>query len=296
MAEQLYTATQERFRLRDEARFQVDGLMAYDLLLYLTDRSLEMGVINAGEPRLLCAESFDLGEVHSPAQRLSALEKLFEEHDLLKAGFWKSVRLALQSPQFAYVPLSLYQASEHERYLRVTSPLEPGRSEFLAYTHSDIEAVGVFAVQKELVSWLGLAYPTQQVSVVHHSSALLEALAREQAAGDYPLVSAWLRDGTLTLIVREGRKLRFVNVFDYESADDLVYYLLFVIEELGLSPETAPLTLWGEIDAESEVFEKLYRYIRHLSIGGYPKGWQFSYEFDAVPESEYFGLLSLAAI
>src|SRR5690625_4598269 len=68
------------------------------------------------------------------------------------------------------------------------------------------------------------------------------------------------------LCVFEENELILCNSFDYFSAEDFVYYILFVFEQLKLNPDQLNLCLSGEIDEDSEIYELLYTYVRNISF------------------------------
>jgi len=92
----------------------------------------------------------------------------------------------------------------------------------------------------------------------------------------------------------EKEKLRYFNSFQYRTREDLAYYIIFVIEQLGLNPDTITLLLMGNIERESERFELLFRYIRNIRLINKSLtkvGKQMLIDF---PVSNYFNLLSFA--
>lgn len=67
------------------------------------------------------------------------------------------------------------------------------------------------------------------------------------------------------LVFKEGR-LHLANSFEYHTPEDVVYYTLFVYEQLYLNPEKVPLHLSGNISKSSTVYSALYTYIRYVQF------------------------------
>ncbi len=67
-------------------------------------------------------------------------------------------------------------------------------------------------------------------------------------------------------LVYHHKKLLLANSFDYFAPSDFLYYLLFTIEQLQLDRERVQVYLSGVIAKESELFELLYTYIRHINL------------------------------
>jgi hypothetical protein len=74
------------------------------------------------------------------------------------------------------------------------------------------------------------------------------------------------RHNHFEIVVIQNQKLLLFNSFEYNTPDDFIYYLLFTAEQLHLNPESLKLFLLGDIQEESELFKKAYRYIRNVSL------------------------------
>jgi len=79
-------------------------------------------------------------------------------------------------------------------------------------------------------------------------------------------VYAYIQKDHFELIVTQGAELILFNSYLYHTAQDFIYYLLFVYEQLKLDPEEIKLNLISRIEKEDPLFEQAYTYIRHVSI------------------------------
>ena len=75
-----------------------------------------------------------------------------------------------------------------------------------------------------------------------------------------------LNTGHFEIVVIENQKLIFFNSFDYKTPEDLIYYILFTAEQLGMNPEYFALEFIGKIDVESDFYTIVYKYIRNVSL------------------------------
>src|SRR5690606_24247613 len=85
---------------------------------------------------------------------------------------------------------------------------------------------------------------------------------------------AFLVDGSLQLY----------NRFDFENADQFIYFPLFVCKQLGLDPAETPLVLFGVIDESSELYKRLYACFRHVDFGELPSQFRYSKRLYDVPQ------------
>ena len=63
-----------------------------------------------------------------------------------------------------------------------------------------------------------------------------------------------------------NHQLQLFNTFEYQTADDFLYYLLFTAEQLHLNPETLKLLLLGDISENDGLYQKAYQYIRNVDF------------------------------
>jgi hypothetical protein len=72
----------------------------------------------------------------------------------------------------------------------------------------------------------------------------------------------------------------------------VTYYLVFVLEQLNLNPETIPLVLLGDVEATVGLSELLHRYIRHVERGRRNEAFRYSYILNQLPPQSNFPLLN----
>ncbi len=68
------------------------------------------------------------------------------------------------------------------------------------------------------------------------------------------------------VLVFDNQKFIFTNTFNYGTAQDFIYFLMFVIKQLNLNPDTLYITLGGYIDREGSIFKYIHKYIRHVDF------------------------------
>ena len=102
----------------------------------------------------------------------------------------------------------------------------------------------------------------------HHSSTILiETLLQQNKNNTGKKIIVHTQLSHFQIVVIEGKNLLFYNTFNHHSAEDFIYYLLFVCEQLQLNPENIELTLIGEIEKNSTIYSITQKYIRHVKFG-----------------------------
>ncbi|MFD1469838.1 DUF3822 family protein [Hymenobacter caeli] len=268
-------------RLRDET-FDAHQLAAYNLYLTVGGGRVRMAAIEKAR------QSFVLLEDH--ALPPGGLPALAAAHDCLGRAGWHAVRLATTGGAFTLLPAALFRPGDEAAALRLHHALAPAEAAY-ARPHPALELVNVFAADAALADWLAATHgPAGQL--LHHTSGLLAGLAHQRDAGGPRRLYLSLGHHELALVVL-GSQLEYCNVFAFATAEDVLYYTVLVMQELGLNPDQDELTVWGELTHDSALFTLLRNYVRHVRFGPRPYDLFYSYRFNEVFDHRYFDLFSL---
>jgi hypothetical protein len=226
----------------------------------------------------------------------AALPSLAAGHELLRHAGWGRVRVAVGGGAFTLLPAPLFRAGDEASYLQLHHALAP-TEQAVAYalppTAAANELVSIFAADGALLDWLRATHGPE-ARLLHHTSPLLAGLLYQQGpTAPARHLSLHLAGSELTLLVL-GTQLEFCNVFTVSTPEDVVYYTILTMQELGLSPDQDAVTIWGELTGDSAAFAQLATYVRHLRFGNRPFGLHYSYRLNELAESRYFELFSLA--
>ncbi len=279
-------------KIKDEA-FDVDNLHDYCLSIQIGIRDLQFCVIDTTNNKCLLIEDFVFLEVRTINTRLLVVQKLFENHHLLMAGFWHSIKIAFKSHKFTLVPSDHFLPSSAVDYLSVNCEYKEKTEEVFHYKHITSNAINIFTADKKLVAWLRSIYKQKEIQILHQGSALVEGIHRYDDHSHEKAMFCLVDKGVLHLVVSQNQKLHYYNQFAVKSSEDYIRYVMLVFKELGLKQKTSKLIIWGEIEQESPHIQLLRKYIRNISFGGKPTYLNFNYQFDEIQDHQYFDVLSI---
>ena len=70
----------------------------------------------------------------------------------------------------------------------------------------------------------------------------------------------------LNIIVFKGRELNYSNTFNYKSKDDILYFVLFVIEQNKLVNNKTKIKLIGEEEILTQYHKYLSKFIKNVVL------------------------------
>lgn len=274
-------------QIKDD-KFNVEHLQHYNLSLQVGYSEFQIAVIDIRNQRCLIMESYEL---HRDTDLHAALVSIFEDHHFLKAGFWNSVKVAFKNNKFSLVPYSLFDRENLREYLTINVQSED--DSLFYYKHEKLKAVNVFAASSEIVSFFNGSYPGTTLHFLHQESVLIEGISKYEDFSFNRNMSLLMERNAVNVLVHEEQKLIYCNRFNFFSPQKLMQYIMTVMHELNLDQYETRTIVWGDIQASSETFEVLQKYIYNISFGGKLPLLQFGYVFDEIEDHNFFDLFSI---
>jgi len=275
-----------------DAKLSIDDLHHYSLSVQLGVRDFQLCVIDTRDNRCLVMEDYALSKVKSYKQLTEVLGALFDDHELLKAGFWKSVKFSLKNSKFSLVPDKLFDRNNVYDYLNVSCKVNPDRETFLYYKHIKSNSVNSFAIPTDLYNWLNELYQNSSVLITHQSSALIEGTLRQVPKYSGPTMYLFVDRFKLHIITSRNGELEYYNQFVISKFSDYMKYIMMVMQGLKYSQQKTEIVLWGYLGRKSPHFVEFSKFIKNISFGDRPDYLKFGYLFDELQDHHYFDLYS----
>ncbi|HEY4650256.1 MAG TPA: DUF3822 family protein [Pontibacter sp.] len=279
-------------KIQDEG-FTLSAASHCHLYLSLAQKSIRLAIVDLERNKFVALEDYELITVFTAAQAAEQLRLIATENPLLQEKGWHTVRVAVSNQHFTLVPETLYDPAHQQDYLRLHSNLNPLLDDVRSYSHSSLEAVNIFAIERVLRETIEDLFPEHPLQFVHQTSSLVKSILHMAGRSIPRSMYVFVERGLVTILVADEQGLQFCNVFQYHSPEDFIYYIIFVMQEQKMNPEQETITVWGDITHDASLFTILQKYIRQVKFGKKPQNIGYSYKFDDLFEHRYFELYSL---
>jgi hypothetical protein len=100
----------------------------------------------------------------------------------------------------------------------------------------------------------------------HYSSLIIDRFSNELIDKYSENLFLNINDNFVDILYFKDNKLIFYNAFDYESPEDILYYLLFCLSQLNLDVEKTHVLCYGDINLDYKLYNLLYTYIRNIEL------------------------------
>ncbi|WP_207430994.1 DUF3822 family protein [Sabulibacter ruber] len=279
-------------RVLDDA-FTPEQSTSAHLYISFGAHRIRIGVLDAQRNKFVALEDYEAERPATVEQAITALQDLSSATPLLQERKWQQIRVGVKNQQFTLIPETLFDLNAREEYLKLNAVVEPEVELVHHHEHPRLELVNVFTVPTVLQSWLTTQFQGSPMEFVHQTSALMEGFLHMAERSSRPQLYVYVDKNYVTLVVLQGLKLEFCNSFYFTTAEDFIYYVLFVLQEKKMNPDQDKVMVWGELLLDSVLHEMLRRYIRHVQFGKKPTGAGFSYRFETLFNHRNFDLYSL---
>jgi len=146
-----------------------------------------------------------------------------------------------------------------------------------------------FTPNTDLSSYLERTF--SNASIKHAGAVTINLLFSQHALKSCNLFLN-IHDDVIELAAKETNNLLFYNVFNYSTSEDILYYLLFMMEQFALNPLYARLCIGGQKPAGDELIQNIKKYIKQVDLCVPDPSVTLEGELGQLPKHYYFTLLN----
>ncbi len=198
----------------------------------------------------------------NPEELILNLKSIFNQNKELNNTF-NEVSIIYATSLYSLVPSNLFDASKTSEYLKFNSKILA--TDFIAF--DTIENYNITIVYIPFININNYLFDRfGDFSYYHSSSLLIEHLLSEKKIDASAKVYINITDHIFDFITVKNGELIICNSYEFTTAEDFIYYILFCLEQLKLNPDTVDLYIFGSIEKEEDTYKILYNYIRNITF------------------------------
>lgn len=210
---------------------------------------------------------------------------LLNNYQLAQKKFEKVI-ISVLNKDFTIVPEAYSNSSDLKEFLSFSSGVSEIKNP-VAHTIKNVKFCYVF--EQELIQALEKVFSN---AIIKHAGAI----SNELFFGNHSLLNTNLfltiNDGFIEIAAKEKNDLLFYNVFNYENNEDVLYYLLFMMEQFNLNPLHIKLAISGQIITDDSLILSIKKYIKQVSFVAHNPAIKLEGELQILPRHYYFTLLN----
>lgn len=260
----------------------------YQLFLQISKSGLSYTIFNTQTSTFIGFESFLFNDIYNDYSILNPLNQVIEETILLKKSFNKFV-VSYVNNRTTLIPKPLYKAEELKKY-HLFNFTEQEEDVYLSDYVLNLSAYNIYSIPDFIVN---MFKNLDNVSFRHFSTALIEAsLLHAKKTNALSLIDVHVLPQSFQIISIKNQTLELYNSFNYQTSEDFIYYLLFVLNQLNIKSNEAIIRLTGEVDKNSAIYDMLYKYIQTIDFCENPNELNYSYVFEQTQKHYHYALFN----
>ena len=241
---------------------------------------LSFALLDAEANRLIALECYQSDLLSDSNELFHLLEKALGSRNLNDKTL-KSVTCIIDDRINLLVPEMLDNYEDHEKLISFGFNIPEGYS----IASDKLEAFkgsNLYAFPKALEDKIQSKWPNARIT--HSSSVFLASLPKSENATVYVNV----RNRNFDMAIVKDESLLFFNNFKFNTKDDCAYFLLFAMEQHGLSGQDTPVWFSGLILPASEIIDLCGRYVKDIRFVEDSHDLQVSEALEDVPFQYYY--------
>jgi hypothetical protein len=247
--------------------FNNDFLNQYHLSIELSKKTLSYCIIDTKKLKCHLLHSVNYNNQEDLSNLLS--------NDMYITKKFHSKSIALSNYPNTLVPEELYNEKDNKKIFE----LNHEKAEVILIDNlNNYQIKNIFSIPETLNQTINNLIPN--INIKSQTTILIDYILSKNYNAEK--LTLYIKDNYVNILIANNNQLIFQNKFQFSTKEDLLFYSLFCIQEMNLSPEKIDTEIYGNISKSG--FQILYEYIRNIQYGNKLKDISFSNEFHNIEE------------
>ena len=261
--------------------FDAEKSSHYRMTIQCSLGGLSFALLDAETQTLVALECYQSDLLADSNDLFRTLERALEDKGLNNKSF-ASVTFITDNRYCSLIPEPLFNEADQAKYLDFAFQI-PDAYTIVSERLVSAQCFNVFALPTALKDKLTGKWPN--IRITHSSSIFVDSNMKSE---DNNGVFVNVRNRDFDLLVKKEGKLHFFNNYKFNTKEDFAYFLLFAMEQNGLSGQDTLVRFSGLIRPASDIIDLCGRYVRDIRFVEDPHTLQVSKALDEVPFQYYY--------
>lgn len=219
------------------------------------------------------------------------LKHILDNDSWLKKKY-KSITVGIYTTISTLIPEDHFNEKSLGHYLDFNfSNLTTSKYLFQAETIQGLKSKNIYAIEKKLVDLVKKSFPNAVIK--DSNSSFLTFVLQESVKLDNAVVYINIVKNTLQIAITKNGTLQIHNHFHFTNNEELIYDLLYVLDQFEIDKEWTTVHLFGDIQKEDTLYTQINKYISKLYLGRKPTDKKFGFKISMLPSHQYCNLFTL---
>ena len=230
------------------------------LLIMISSKELRVTLINSIDFKIIDKSNSVYSEEINIVEILSELKNKLNKFNLSNVV---KVTLVLNNKLSVLIPNDLYEENNCLDYLKFNSRLITNDTASSDYVE-ELDTHNIYIAYGNITNYLIEKFGSFEY--FHYSTVLLKKLYSETLNDVKLRFYVNINKSYLNIIIFDGKKLDYINTFEYETKEDILYFILFVMEQNKMVNDETKINLIVKKEFLEENYSYLSKFIKNIDI------------------------------
>lgn len=235
---------------------------------------------------IVALEAWDIHTQDEFLDITSAAKLLLQQSDILKFKIKQGI-IIIDNSKYTLLPEVLYTSGEDQKYLDFNN-INTFHEVVYSYSINKIQSKIIYSYPKGIENIFTPVF--SNLKCIHLIDVLINTCFSINKEKENVLIH--ISGKRMDLVITKMQSLLFCNSFQFETAEEFIFYVLSVFKQHDLDAEIIPVYLMGEIEKESAIYGILYKFIRNINLMKHDTSILKSPEFNHESDHSITGLIN----
>lgn len=172
----------------------------------------------------------------------------------------KEIRIIYSSSHFVLCPEEFYLSDKKNLLLNFVHPVS---ADEIILNNSFENIKIIFSIPSNIHQNLLQIFPSAHLL---HSSASMLNIFYHHPFLLHSKIWAHIHPNYIEVVAKDNKQLLFYNTFEVQNSLDILYYLLFCMQQLKFDPKETDLFVSGNLSLQHTVFQLLQKYVHSVHL------------------------------
>ena len=263
--------------------FDAEKSSQYRMAIQCSLGGLSFALLDAETLTVVALECYQSDLLADSNDLFRTLERALEAKGLNNKAF-QSVSCLIDNRYCTLVPDNLFNEADQAKYLDFAFQI-PDTYTIATERLESVPCHNVYALMKTMRDKAQSKWPNARIT--HSSSVYVDSIMANDESNS---VFVHVRNRDFDMAIKKEGKLFFFNNFKFNTKEDFAYFLMFAMEQNGVSGHDTPVSFSGLIRPASDIIDLCGRYIKDMRFVENTHTLHVSQALDEVPFQYYYTL------
>lgn len=243
--------------------FSIEKTTSYKIYIEISVTGFKYTIFNNSTSTFIGIEEYRFESIFNDFSMVEPLKLIIKQVSLLQKTFSKFC-VAYVNQRATLIPNAIFNQDKLALFHQYNYTKQ--EEDLFFYDNLiNLSAKNIYSIPDYIYN---LFSSFKNVSITHASSTLIEAaLLQSKKEKALSLVDVHVLPNSFQIIAIKNQQLEIYNSFTYQTSEDFLYYLLFVLDQLKIDNEEVTIRLLGEVE-KILLFTQCFTSTLKLSILG----------------------------